>query len=92
MPARNDHHRPADPSEACRGNCSGYGSKCCCPPLIVLAMRSQHSSGQHCHHCRSDEGDAATAPEYLATGLASREFCNCMFSYRAHEAGTKMEM
>ena len=42
MPA-NDQHPHLDMNEPCRGKCTGYGSQCCCPPLIVLAMHAQPS-------------------------------------------------
>jgi len=92
MPAKIDGHPHPDISESCRGNCSGYGSRCCCPPLIVLAMHSQHAAGQPCHHSHIDESAAVTLPDYSASKLVSGEFCSCMFPYRAHEAGAKIEM
>lgn len=91
MPARIDHHPHVDISQSCRGNCSGYGSRCCCPPLIVLAMHSQHVPSQPCHHSHIDENEAAT-PHCTGARLVSGEFCNCMFAYRGHEPGAKMEM
>src|SRR5277367_1082929 len=30
-------------SQTCNGQCSGFGTRSCCPPLIVLAMRSERS-------------------------------------------------
>jgi len=40
MPANHQDPHP-DTNEPCRGKCTGYGSQCCCPPLIVLAMHAQ---------------------------------------------------
>lgn len=40
MPAKEQRPHP-DMNEPCRGHCTGYGSQCYCPPLIVLAMHAQ---------------------------------------------------
>ena len=40
MPANEQHPQP-DMNQPCLGHCTGYGSQCCCPPLIVLAMHVQ---------------------------------------------------
>lgn len=92
MLAGNTHHPRSAITETCRGNCPGYGSRCCCPPLIVLAMHAQHLPDEPCHHTHIDEAGVARRPRYSAAGLASGEFCNCMFAYQAHEAGSKIEL
>ena len=30
-------------NQTCNGQCSGFGTRSCCPPLIVLAMQSERS-------------------------------------------------
>jgi len=81
MNAANESHSFHDLREPCRGNCSGYGSRCCCPPLVVLAMRSMPAEAL-------PEGETASYGE----ALVSSEFSSCAFAYHAQTSGLKMEM
>ena len=81
------------PNESCRGNCAGYGTRSFCPPLIVLAMRSEPSVSERLLSC-ARYSRPETAPEANPLGhfpgaLASGEFCTCMFSHLTSTSFTK---
>lgn len=85
-------------NEPCRGDCSGYGTRCSCPPLIVLAMHTHRQSeiefNTHRLHQRHSPVPDPEARRlgHFSSELASPEYCNCLFSYREQQAGAKTEM
>ncbi len=85
-------------NEPCRGDCSGYGTRCSCPPLIVLAMHSQRQSQADSEsHCMHHRHSPVLEPEsrrmgFYSSELASSDFCGCLFSYHEQQAGAKTEM
>jgi hypothetical protein len=84
-------------SQPCNGQCSGFGTRSCCPPLIVLAMHSESSAStrsQTQSHPRpaSDETHGSPRLGHFGGALASGEFCNCTFGYLTNQAGQKTLM
>jgi hypothetical protein len=96
MRARSEGQEKLNASEPCRGDCSGYGSRCCCPPLIVLAARTGHGAhrvlDQASHDGRTAEARALQTRDYFADSWASSEYCSCTLAYHAQQAGIKIEM
>ena len=80
----------------CNGQCSGFGTRSCCPPLIVLAMHSEISasarSQTQSHPRPASDETRDSRLGHFANGLAAAEFCNCTFGYLAHQAGQRSLM
>jgi hypothetical protein len=73
------------PSHPCRSDCSGYGTRSSCPPLIVLAMQAEHGA----------DGPGAVLSRFAGKVVSGR-FCGCIFSgcegFRTAGSGQRSEM
>ena len=84
-------------NEPCRGNCSGYGARSFCPPLIVLAMHSERYASEAMlersrYPVQPGAAQEANRLGHFAGTVASGKFCECMFFNWTGQAFAKSPM
>ena len=81
MPLPNSNVSGQYSDTACSARCTEYGTHTCCPPLIVLAMRSERSESEAALDRVRYRGEQSSEQLSQFSGaLVSAEYCHCTFT------------